>query len=104
MTDTKNTRKPISNKPRKPRQPIAHRVTDAIPSFDDLADTALARLSQLVRDPKRPSLPTPLPFSAATLWRKVRAQSFPAPVRLGPAITAWRVGDVRAWLRAQAQA
>ena len=71
MTDTKITRKPISNKPRKPRQPITRRVTDTIPSFDELADTAYARLSQLVRDPKRPNLPTPLPFSAATLWRKV---------------------------------
>ena len=104
MTDTKNTRKPISNKPRKPRQPITRRVTDTIPSFDELADTAYARLSQLVRDPKRPNLPTPLPFSAATLWRKVRAQSFPAPTKLGDAITAWKVSDVRAWLQAQAAA
>ena len=91
-------------KPRQPRQPITRRVTDAIPSFDDLADTALARLSQLVRDPKRPNLPTPLPFSAATLWRKVRAQSFPAPTKLGDAITAWKVSDVRQWLQAQAAA
>ena len=104
MTDTKITRKPISNKPRKPRQPVAHRVTDAIPSFDDLADTAWARQVQLIRDPKRPSLPTPLPFSASTLWRKVREGTFPAPTKLSDAITAWRVGDVRAWLRAQAQA
>ena len=101
---TEKTTAPKAKKPRKPRQPITRRVTDTIPSFDDLADTAYARLSQLVRDPKRPNLPTPLPFSAATLWRKVRAQSFPAPVRLGPAISAWRVGDVRAWLRAQSEA
>ena len=104
MTDTKITRKPISNKPRKPRQPVAHRVTDAIPSFDDLPDSALVRLPQLVRNPKRPNLPTPLPFSAATLWRKVRAKSFPAPTKLGDAITAWKVSDVRAWLQAQAAA
>ena len=104
MTDTKITRKTISNKPRKPRQPVAHRVTDAIPSFDELADTAYARLSQLIRDPKRPTRPAPLPFSAATLWRKVRTQSFPAPTKLGDAITAWKVGDVRAWLRAQSEA
>ena len=89
---------------RKPRQPITRRVTDAIPSFDELPDSALVRLPQLVRDPKRPSLPTPLPFSASTLWRKLRDGEFPAPARLGPAITAWRVGDVRAWIQAQAQA
>lgn len=98
------TEKTTAPKAKKPRQPVAHRVTDAIPSFDELADTAYARLSQLVRDPKRPNLPTPLPFSAATLWRKVRAQSFPAPTKLGDAITAWKVSDVRAWMQAQAQA
>ena len=101
---TEKTTAPKAKKPRKPRQPVAHRVTDAIPSFDDLADTAYARLSQLVRDPKHPTRPAVLPFSPATLWRKVREQSFPAPVRLGAAITAWKVGDVRAWLRAQAEA
>ena len=101
---TEKTTAPKAKKPRKPRQPITRRVTDTIPSFDDLADTAYALLSQLVRDPKRPNLPTPLPFSAATLWRKVRAQSFPAPTKLGDAITAWKVSDVRAWLQAQAAA
>ena len=101
---TEKTTAPKAKKPRKPRQPITHRVTDAIPSFDELADTAYARLSQLIRDPKRPNLPTPLPFSAATLWRKVRSQSFPAPTKLSDAITAWKVGDIRAWLRAQSEA
>jgi len=37
-----------------------------------------------------------LPFSAATLWRKVKTQTFPAPVKLCADITAWRVEDVRA--------
>lgn len=99
MTETTAATK--AKKPRKPRQPITRRVTDSIPSFDELPDSALVRLPQLVRDPKRPNLPTPLPFSAATLWRKVREQSFPAQVKLGAAISAWKVGDVRAWIRAQ---
>ena len=85
-------------------QVTVQRATAPIPNFDDLPDSAMARQSQLIRDPKHPTRPSPLPFSAATLWRKVRAQSFPAPVRLGPAISAWRVGDVRQWLQAQAQA
>lgn len=42
-----------------------------------------------------------LPFSAATLWRKVKAQTFPAPVKLSAGITAWRVEDVRAWMENQ---
>lgn len=98
------TEKTTAPKAKKPRQPVAHRVTDAIPSFDELPDSALVRLPQLIRDPKRPNLPAPLPFSAATLWRKVRGGTFPAPTKLGAAISAWCVGDVRAWIRAQAEA
>ena len=82
----------------------AQHTTAAIPCFDELPDSALVRQSQLVRDPKHPTRPAPLPFSPATLWRKVRDQSFPAPVRLGAAITAWKVGDIRQWLAAQAAA
>ena len=85
-------------------QVTVQRATAPIPSFDELPDSALVRQSQLVRDPKHPTRTTPLPFSAATLWRKVRAKSFPAPTKLGDAITAWKVSDVRAWIRAQAEA
>ena len=42
-----------------------------------------------------------LPFSAATLRRKVRAQTFPAPVKLSAGVTAWRVEDVRDWMESQ---
>ncbi|GAA4417834.1 helix-turn-helix transcriptional regulator [Acidovorax lacteus] len=77
------------------------RLETAIPSFDDLPDSALARQSQLVRDPKYPARPTPLPFSPATFWRKVKDGTFPQPVKLGARITAWRVGDVRRWIAAQ---
>ena len=85
-------------------QVTVQRATAPIPNFDDLPDSAMARQSQLIRDPKHPTRPAPLPFSPATLWRKVRDQSFPAPVRLGAAITAWKVGDIRQWLAAQAAA
>jgi len=40
-------------------------------------------------------------FSAATLWRKVKAGTFPKPVKLGHNMTAWRCEDVRAWMGAQ---
>ena len=42
--------------------------------------------------------------NAATLWRWVRLGRFPAPLKIGPNISAWRVSDVRAWLQAQAAA
>ena len=38
-----------------------------------------------------------VPFSPATLWRKVKAGTFPAPVKLSERVTAWRWEDVRAW-------
>lgn len=78
-------------------------LSPAVPSFDSLADSAYIREAQLVQSPKRPGVPAPLPFSAPTLWRKVRAGTFPKPMKLSERVTAWRVGDVRAWLRARGQ-
>ena len=67
-------------------------------NFDALPDSAFIRESQLVQSAKRPDTPAPLPFSAPTLWRKVKAGTFPAPIKLSDRITAWNVGDVRAWI------
>jgi prophage regulatory protein len=44
-------------------------------------------------------IPAIVPFSPATLWRKVNSKDFPAPVKLSERITAWRVEDVRDWLQ-----
>lgn len=40
----------------------------------------------------------PLPFSRSTLWHLCRTNRFPAPVKLSPKVTAWRVEDVRAFI------
>ncbi len=69
------------------------------PTFDNLPDTAFIREAQLVRSPRRPGATPVLPISAPTLWRRVRDGSFPKPVKLSERVTAWRVGDVRAWLK-----
>ena len=79
----------------------APRPADTIPSFDTLPDSAFIREAHLVQSPKRPCRAVPLPFSAPTLWRKVKNKTFPAPVRFSQRITAWRVADVRAWINAQ---
>lgn len=55
-----------------------------------LPDAGYIRQSQLI--------PYIFPFSAATLWRRVKDGTFPKPVKLGPRITAWRVEDIRALL------
>lgn len=44
---------------------------------------------------------TILPFSAATLWRKVGAGTFVQPVRLSARVTAWNRAKVQEWLDAQ---
>ena len=61
------------------------------PDFNRLPDDALIRLVSLT------SLGL-VPFSASTLWRKVRHGEFPSPVKVSRQVTAWRVGDVRRWL------
>lgn len=66
-----------------------------------LPATGYVRQSQLIPDPKRPDKPALLPFSSATLWRKVQAGEFPRPVKLSARVTAWRVEDVRAWMESR---
>ena len=38
-----------------------------------------------------------LPFAGATLWRKIKAGEFPAPIKISENITAWRNDDVNDW-------
>ena len=42
-----------------------------------------------------------VPTSKSTLWRRVRARSFPGPVKLSARVTAWRAEDVRRWITEQ---
>lgn len=37
----------------------------------------------------------PLPISKSTWWAGIKAGRYPAGVKLGPRITAWRVEDIR---------
>ena len=92
-----------------PKTPIAssipaQRATIHPSTFDAMPDGAYIREAGLVQSPKRPGVPVPLPFSAPTLWRKVREGTFPTPVKLSARVTAWNVGTVRAWMAAQAAA
>ena len=54
------------------------------------------RLKQLI-GAEADSVPI-VPVSAATIWNWVRQGKFPKPVRLSPAITAWKVQDIRDFL------
>jgi prophage regulatory protein len=100
----------MSHKPTAPKTPIASSTTAVKPTihqsvFDALPDSAWLRESQLVRSPKSPdSAIAPLPFSAPTLWRMVKAGKFPKPTKLSARVTAWQAGQIRAWMTAQAMA
>jgi predicted DNA-binding transcriptional regulator AlpA len=39
---------------------------------------------------KKPDAQAPLPFSSATLWRKVKTKTFPQAVKLSENLTAWK--------------
>ena len=39
-----------------------------------------------------------IPVSKSTLWRRVTAGTFPAPIKLSVGVTAWRAEDVRTWI------
>lgn len=60
-------------------------------SFNDLPAYALVRQKDLQQL-------RVIPFSAPTLWRRVKAGTFPRPIKISAQITAWRVSEVRDWL------
>lgn len=65
-----------------------------------LPETGYLRLSHIIGNRKAdPPLPPIIPVSKSTWWDGVRTGRFPAPVKLGPRITAWRVEDIRDLLR-----
>ena len=67
-------------------------MSNALPSsFVPLSELSYVRQSQLI--------PHIVPFSAATLWRKVKSGDFPKPVKLSKRITAWRAEDISAWMQ-----
>lgn len=42
-----------------------------------------------------------LGVSKSTLWRWIQQNHFPAPLKLGPNISVWRMSEVQAWMDAQ---
>jgi predicted DNA-binding transcriptional regulator AlpA len=73
--------------------------------FETLPDSALIR-EKLIIGPVhkahgKMSAETPriVPVSRSTWRRMVKAGQAPAPIKLHTGVTAWRVGDLREWLR-----
>ena len=61
-----------------------------------LPETGYLRLPQIIGDPTAtPPIPALIPVGKSTWWNGVKSGRFPAPVKIGPRITAWRVEDIR---------
>ncbi|POA99826.1 hypothetical protein C2134_04440 [Chromobacterium sinusclupearum] len=75
------------------------KITDAqagiLATYGALPATGYVRLSDL-----RPIIP----LSDSSIWRRVKAGTFPAPVKLSERVTAWKAEDIRQWLDEQGQA
>ena len=67
-------------------------IPEALTSFDNLPDSAYIRL---------PVVKRLYGVSAATIWRGVKNQSIPSPVKLSERCTCWNVGLIRAALAAK---
>lgn len=50
---------------------------------------------------RQPQVLTFVSISKSTLWRRIGAGTFPAPVKLSPRVTAWGAEDVRRWIAEQ---
>ena len=62
-------------------------------SLGELPASGYLRQAQLI--------PIIIPFSSATLWRKVKSGDFPQPVKLSDRVTGWRVEDIRQWMESR---
>ena len=70
--------------------------------MNHLPETGYMRLRQIIGDAKAsPAIPPVIPVSRTTWWNGVKSGKFPAPVKLGPGITAWRVEDIREYIKNQ---
>ena len=70
-----------------------------------LPPTGFVRLKQIVGDKKvSPPIPPIIPVSRSRWWEGVRTGRYPAPVKLGPRTTAWRVEDIRTLIEQLASA
>lgn len=68
-------------------------IPDSLRHFDSLPDSANVRV---------PIVAALFNVSEATVWRYAKAGVIPTPHKLGPRLTAWKVGELRRALNAVA--
>ena len=61
-----------------------------------IPETGFLRLSQILGNPKsNPPTPPIIPISKSSWWQGVSSGRYPAPLKLSPKVTVWRVEDMR---------
>lgn len=60
-----------------------------------LPESGFLRLTQIIGD-KKHNTPPVIPVSKSAWWDGCRTGKYPAPLKLGPRTTVWRVEDIRA--------
>lgn len=66
----------------------------------NLPATGFLRLGQILgKKDADPPIPAIIPVSKTTWWDGVATGRFPRPVKLGPHTTAWRVEDIREYIK-----
>lgn len=55
-----------------------------------LPETGYIRLPEVLRL---------IPVSKSTWWAGIKSGRFPKPVKLAPRISAWRIEDIRNWIK-----
>ncbi|MDD2990186.1 MAG: AlpA family phage regulatory protein [Zoogloea sp.] len=78
---------------RKRPSPAGATVPDALSNFPYLPDAGYIRL---------PTVVALFASSPATVWRRVKKGTLPAPRKLSEGVTAWNVGQIRQALKGEA--
>lgn len=73
--------------------PAAASIPPALANFDTLPDAGNIRL---------PVVAALFACSPATVWRRVKKSTLPAPRKLSEGVTAWNVGQIRKALNGEA--
>ncbi len=78
-----------------PRTDDKH-LTNELRLFDQLPDSAHVRISTVCALYGN--------VTCACIWKWVKAKKIPEPIKIGPQVTAWRVGELRRDLASKAKA
>lgn len=85
--------KPTSKQAQRPQPLAPARPTGTTSTGAAIPLPKYVRLAQLVTNV--------VPMSRATIWRLAKEGKFPAPIKLAPRVTAWKLEEVLAWIEAR---